>query len=88
MAAPDRMLRDARSFLLAGLICILSSLYFLHERSSSSSAGNASAGEGRAAAFEAFLAGVPQAFGTQLGRGWERFEAELGAASEVMLEFV
>lgn len=82
MAAPDRKLREARSFLLAGLICILSSLYFLHERSSSSSAGNASAGEGGAAAFEAFLAGVPQAFGTQLGRGWERLEAELGAARE------
>lgn len=83
MAAPDRKLRDARAFLFAGLICILSSLYLLHERSSSAAAASASAeGEGGAAAFEAFLAGVPQAFGAQLGRGWERIEAELGAARE------
>ena len=84
MSAPDRKLRDARAFLLAGgLICILSSLYLLHERSSSSGAGNVSAGgEGTAVAFEAFLAGVPQAFSTQLGRGWGRLEAELGAARQ------
>jgi arylsulfatase len=77
-AASDRVL------LVAVLILLLSSLSVLHERSTSTSNVN----EGTAA-FEAFLAGVPLAINTGIGqgrgwvgRGWEKIEAELGAARD------
>ena len=46
-----------RAVLLAGVLCVLASLYVLHERSTGPSTTGA-------ASFEAFLAGVPEAIST------------------------